>query len=141
MRISSAPHLIRHWPCVSSRGRGTVASRHGSHGDNGIPAPWLPLGPKDEDEGGCGEERDQEGPHGVRHGTTHWDGAAEKPTPYVVQCAHSELSQQGSAAIAARILHVGRLIVGSPLVRFAAWWPSTTLRNRRAAATYGLARL
>src|SRR6266566_2626955 len=66
----------------SSRGRGAVACRRGSHGDHGIPAPWLRLGPKDEGEGGCGEECDQEGPHGNRQGTTHCDRTAEKPTPW-----------------------------------------------------------
>src|SRR5206468_11261793 len=63
----------------ASRGRGAVVCR-GFQGDNGIPPPWPPVGPKNEGEGGCGEEPHQEGPHGNRHGTTHRDGTVEKST-------------------------------------------------------------
>jgi len=66
---------------TASRGRGTLTCRRGSQGDNGIPAQWLPLGPKDEREGGRGEEPNQEGPQSYGHRTTHCDHAAERPIP------------------------------------------------------------
>src|SRR5947199_133196 len=69
----------RHANRKASRGRGAVVCR-GFQGDNGIPPPWPPVGPKNEGEGGCGEEPHQEGPHGNRHGTTHRDGTVEKST-------------------------------------------------------------
>src|SRR5437879_12973273 len=74
-----------------SRSHRTVACGRGSHGDDRIPAPWLPLGPEDEGEGGGDEEPDQKGPHGNRHGTTHCHRAAEKPVPWKVIAISSQL--------------------------------------------------